>query len=152
MKLNLSVAKPIKKTDFEYNGTFTYIDPYSEQEHDSFKMDLHILDAYDDFEVEEIVALDVLEYYPYHEIQSVVKHWYNKLEKNGKLTISFREFSFFAKELYTNRLSLENLNNLFMTRASLLSMKEVLDILINAGFFITHKKFSNGEAIIQCQK
>jgi hypothetical protein len=146
LKLNLSIGKPKN-----IRHGYTNVDPFAKQEDDSYKAELHQLDSVvDDGEAVEMIALDVIEYYPYNDLDILFQHWWKKLKKGAKLTVDFYEIRRIAKDLVAYRLSLEEFNKVIAQ--SFLSMEEAKVKLEAAGFTLLHAKFADHKGIIICQK
>lgn len=97
MKLNLMLGNH----DDIYNG-YINISPFvAPNSKDVVPGDLTNLDnLVEPNECSEILALDVLEYYPRTQIDKIVQHWCSKLRYNGTLSIGGHDINLIAKKIY----------------------------------------------------
>lgn len=58
---------------------------------------------YENSAIDEIIAKDILEHFPFKAIESLLKEWYRLLKKGGKIYIQAPDLEYIAKEVILNR-------------------------------------------------
>ena len=76
------------------------IDPFADEKDDRVKGDCINLDKYVcDGEAEEIVAYNILEYYPSESISQIMPNWLKKLSHKGIVVIACTDIDLIAKAI-----------------------------------------------------
>lgn len=105
LKLNLLVHK------IEFINGYKNISPFAPVDDNRFArnsvIDLEMLA--DDGEIHEIRALDVLEYYPYQDLDTILNEWVSKLAHGGTLTIGGTDIGFTARAINTRDLNQDSI-------------------------------------------
>ena len=99
----------------DFLHTHININLFSEQEPDSqlIRGQIFNLDyKFDDGEIEEIVAKDVIDYIPIIEVDAVLKNWSNKLCMGGKLILSGTDLIEVCKAFSQYKLDINQTNTL----------------------------------------
>ncbi len=106
MKLNLFIDNP----DAARQG-YKNIDPVAPIGHaDILRENLAELASVDDAECSEIVALDVLEYFPPADTDKILTTWIRKLGHGGMLTVGFTDLYQLVKHTYNRTLNISEVN------------------------------------------
>lgn len=63
-----------------------------------------------DDEAEEIIALDVLNYFPFNEVLKSVENWVKKLKKGGRLILTFNDFWEIARRAHVGIIEHQDIN------------------------------------------
>jgi hypothetical protein len=154
MKLNLLLdnAKGVRE---EYLN----LDPFAEPGKDtSYKRsNLKELSEADDGEVEELIAIDVIDYYPPTEVNELLSIWSRKLAHGGSITIGFTDLYQLVKAVACRILNLEEANTAFhgvqdkawRIRRSTLSIDYVAKVLESLGLRIKTKRLYSNKAVIK---
>jgi hypothetical protein len=105
----------------------------------------------EDGEAEEIIALDVIDYIDIRNKQNVMDHWIKKVAIDGRIVIGGIEIKEVARNIYLDRLDLEESINLlygdpnfpFGNRKGCLSSEIISNLLQSRGLRIISKKLIN---------
>lgn len=141
-----------------YNGFLT-LNPFLEQETDSIKRcDIKNLNNFvDDGEVEELIAINILEYFNANKIPEILSHWIKKVAINGKIIISVTNVYDVARCFVNGIINLETFNGLvhgtnekpYMVRRSCLTSTLIENFLKSAGLKIMKRKINNYNVVIE---
>lgn len=101
----------------------------------------------EDAEVEDLLALDVIDYMPATQIDIIIDHWIGKLRHGGTITIGGVDMREVAKALMGQRLDINQANALlfgeqnspWQGRKLALTMQHMIDILKNRELEIMRK-------------
>jgi len=107
MKINLECGQDIRQGFVNVNSV-----PVENPHNYDFRVgDPRNLDEIvEDGKAEQIVANELLTRFHPSEVVSVVQRWIQKLQKGGKLIVTFVDFRLVAQEIYLNNLSIENIH------------------------------------------
>lgn len=94
----------------------------------------------DDGEAEQILAINVINYISYNNINDVIMGWFKKLKYDGTMTISFYDFLEICRTLTTQQLNMESAKKLiygeqtedflfFKSGISLLEIKNIFSAI-----------------------
>lgn len=116
--------------------------------------------AVDPAEAEEIVALDVLDYYPAHAADQVLSHWLSLLRRGGTLTLSVVDVREVARGILSGELSPEDVQELlhgrqerpWQFRKASYTLSQLSDVLQNRGHKILARRNQNYRAVVTCQR
>lgn len=96
------------------NG-YLNIDPYKEESSkvDKVNVDFENLDAIvDDGELEELRAINILEYVDGNKVDAVLKNWTKKLAHKGKIIIGFTDIMEISKAITNRAIDIPTANDL----------------------------------------
>jgi len=154
MRLNLGCGK-----DIRYG--YVNVDIIQKDQSENYKIgDMRTLDwLVDDGVVDEIVALDCLEYIELSQIQGVVEHWATKLKQGGMLKILIPDVFAISRAFSQGQFSLQEFNtivfgtqNEYDTRRSVLDTHTLCDILSNCGLEIELKRYEGVAIYMEAKK
>jgi hypothetical protein len=140
MKVNLI-------TDNPYSTRQGYVNIYSEQ--------IKNLDELvDDAEAEEILALGVIDRYPFEEVPQVLDTIVKKLRHGGVLIIDCIDFRALARAVVTNIANLENFNNLVygLNRKSALDINYLDKYFKSKGLKVVLKRIEEVQGIVKVER
>jgi hypothetical protein len=133
------------------------IDPLGALSKEVIRDSLKELTSVDDGEAEEIVALDVVDYYTPEEAIKMIQTWAKKIAHGGTLTVGFTDIYRLTKSIVNRAYDFEEANvrlhgkqdKPWHVRRCTLSMDFVSVILTTVGFKILFKRFDNEKGIIK---
>ena len=109
--------------------------------------------------VDEIIALDCIEYLPINEIQSTITNWIKKLVSGGVLKILVPDCYATAKAFYQGQLSLQEYSQItFGTqtgtdkRLSMIDTTTMISLLEEAGMTISTKRYEGIAIYVEAVK
>ena len=157
MKVNLVYGDAGQTLDNYLN-----INPYGE-ESEFVRVDgiQNIDSQVDNGELDELIAMDVLEYIPVNKIKDALSNWISKLRVGGKLIVGFVDAQLKAKEFANHRISLAEFNNgmhgtqekPYLIKRCGLSIKDVSKHLIeNHGVTVLNRRINNEYATITFER
>jgi len=126
-----------------------------------FKLgDMQTLDwLTEDGTVNEIVAIDCLEYIPFELILQTLKNWTNKLIKGGILKILVPDCHLVAKSFYLGQFNLNEFSQIIFgtqkendTRLCVIDTNTLLNILENLGLSIILKRYEGIAIYVEAEK
>ncbi len=158
MKINLLIDNP-----GDYKNGYNNIDPFAPETNGDLRLksDISNLDSLvDDGEANEILALEILEYFPGNVIDDILQNWLKKLAHGGILTISGVDFTEIARGFLSSNLSLEDVNELLLgkqekswqTKKSVFTLLKLVEVFEGLGYKILKKRIYNYRAIISIQR
>ncbi len=115
----------------------------------------------DSGEAQEILAPDVLDYYPLADKITVVENWFGKLGHEGMITVGGLDLNELGRLIYLRELGVQQVNELIygvqqgpaLTRRALLTMQDVLDLFsAKQDYKITQKRFNGAFYLISAQR
>jgi hypothetical protein len=134
------------------------INPYGEEEGDVKVGGVQNLDEHiDNGELEELIAVDVLEYIPTNKIADTLSNWVSKLKVGGKLTLGFVEARLKGREFGNYRMALEDFNAAihgsqekpYMIKRTSLTAMQVIDHMVKAHTVqVVQKRLNNEYATV----
>ncbi len=157
MKIFLSLNDP------QVMNSYLNIDPIQAQQNpNKTACDPANLDnLVDGGEAEEILAPDVLDYYPLADKITVVENWFGKLGHEGTITVGGLDLNELGRLIYLRELGVQQMNELMygvqqgpaLTRRALLTMQDVLDLFsAKPDYKITQKRFNGAFYLISAQR
>lgn len=153
MKVNLLLNAP-----GDVRSGYANIDPFHEGDN-LVKGDVANLNwLCDDGECEEVVAHDLLDYYPRCGIEEIVTGWAKKLKRGGKLAISCVDLREVARGLLTGQLTSEQARTLLCGpqrqvwefKKCPLTGQEVRDILKGIGLEVLTERYDGYRFVLVC--
>jgi hypothetical protein len=158
MKLNLLLDNP-----GDCRSGYLNVDPFAPESAEDGRVrgDLLKLTEFVDLaEVEEVVALDVLDYFPGHALDEVLSHWLSLLAHGGKLTMSVIDVKEVARAVLANTLSAEDVDELlhgkqekdWQLRKSSFTLKQLSDVLEARGYKVLARRVQNYRAVVTVQR
>jgi hypothetical protein len=158
MKLNLLIDNPA-----DVRNGYINVDPYApvQDEHGRVAADLSDLThSVDNGEAAEIIAYEILDYYPAKLGDALLDNWLRKLAHGGTLTISTVDHSEVARAIGHGRLSLAETNELLHgkqerdwdTRKASYTLDDLVVVLNNKGYKILTKRVRSLRAYITAQR
>lgn len=147
MKINLLLS------DNSPRSGFVNIDPYAPSGDplrtigDVTNLDEHCEDA----ECDELVALDIIDYVPALELDSVLLHWLKKIRHGGSITLGGVDMREVSRAFVAQKISLEDANILFygaqsapwQYRKSTLTLQKLIELLESKGLKIVQKRINH---------
>jgi len=113
----------------------------------------------EDAQVQEIIAMDCLEYLPSSVIQSAITNWHQKLVPNGILKITVPDCHAVAKSFAQGQLNLQEFSTIMFgtendndKRLSAIDGMTLLDMLCNIGFTIILKRYDGISIYLEATK
>lgn len=155
MRLNLMIEGSGSRTGF------VNIDPYSHDVPNVIKADLSNLShTVDDAEASEIVAHEVLDYYPGKMVDLVLDNWLLKICHGGTLTISVVDTQEVAKALCDGNIDIDEVQDLLHgkqerqwdVRKATFTLAILVTVLENKGLKILQKRVRNYRAYVVAQR
>lgn len=157
MKINLLLDNP-----GDVRSGFLNLDPFARPDDPArFPCDVADLSAYVDAgEATEIVALDVLDYFPSHQADTVLQNWLSRLAHGGRLTLSVVDAREVARAILAGTISMDDVNELVMGRQEkdwqqkkvLLTINQITVPLENLGYKVLAKRVQNYRAIVTVER
>ncbi len=153
MKLNLLFDNPAGLR----NG-YINLDPLGG---DTYRGDIQNLDSVaDDGECNDILAINVLDYFNPEASQRLLQHWTKKLSHSGTLTIAIVDIYRLAKAVISRNVNLQEANLIlhgkqekgWQIRRATLSMGHLTDYLHSCGLKILSKRFDGYNAIVKARR
>ncbi len=133
--------------------------PYTESNTDTFqKGEVTKLDyLIDDGEVEELKAIDILEYYPGNMSEIILTNWIKKLKHGGKLVLGTVDLVEVAKGVANYELDIDQANLFFHGeqkrswdfRLSSFTMNQIVHYLESKDLKVIKKRVNNYRCIIE---
>jgi len=158
VKVNLLIDNP-----GDVRSGYVNIDPLApENDPDGrLKGDVGNLDhAVDGGEAEEILALEVLDYFPGHQADDILANWLSKLAHGGRLTISVVDVKEVARAVCSNNLSIDDINELlhgkqekpWQFRKSAYTLSQLVEVLSNQGYKVLARRVQNYRALVTVER
>lgn len=156
MRINLLLDN---KTDIRIN--YVNIDILADGTDERMRGDITNLDSFVcDNEAEEIVAHNILEYYPSSLISQIMSNWLKKLIHKGRLIIGCTDIDLVAKAIIEGKIDRVSLDCLiygeqkhnWQFKKCALSCEKLCDWLENKGYKIIHKRFNKFNFVITCER
>lgn len=158
MKLNLLFDNPQG-----VRGGYINLDPLCQDESTSNffrREDIKTLDCIDDAECEEIMAIDVIDYFKAEDAKELVGIWAKKLKHGGLIVLGFIDVYQLTKTILGRSIDINKTNELmhgkqdkgWKTIRSSLSMEYVTNLLEGHGFHILSKRFNGYNAIVKARR
>jgi hypothetical protein len=153
MKVNLLLDDPAN-----VRTEYLNIDPFAQMHTEILvRDDLKKLARVCDAECEELLALNIIDYFPPQEINEVITNWIRKLRHHGLITISFTELYLLVKDIKDRGLNLEEANlaihgnqqKPWRVRRCTPSMEYIMDLLKSNNIKILSKRLIGHTAIIK---
>lgn len=143
MKLNLTLDLAGQRSGY------VNINPLADPNNPDFiRSNIDNLSIYvDDGEATEIIALDLIDFIPLQEKESVMKHWLSKLAIGGTITIGGTDLYQVAKAFALNQLKLgETAAFLYgdnLSRSGLITCAQMKKILEDSGLKVLEARLNN---------
>ena len=157
MKINLLLDEPDKTRQGYMN-----IDQYTNTEKEGFLVrdNLKELSSIDDGECEEVLALNILEYFPPQDTDNLINCWARKLQHGGLLVLGFTDIYQLVTAITTRALDISNANTVlhgvqdkpWNTKKTSLSMELLTKLLEAKGLKIYYKRLQDTQAIIKAAR
>jgi hypothetical protein len=157
MKLNL-----LLDNKFHTREGYLNLDPFANTGEGEIRKraNLKELNEVDDGEVEDLIAIDVIDYYPPVEVNQMLTLWSRKLKHGGSITIGFTDLYQLVKAVSSRVLNLEEANAAFhgtqetpwRIRRSTLSIDYVAKVLESTGLRIKIKRLYSNKAIVRAAR
>lgn len=117
----------------------------------------HTVDAN---ELEELVAMDILDYFPMHYADKVLDHWLSRLKHGGRLTLSVADLRQVSRELLNNTADIADVNELLFGKQEkdwqfkkcVFTTSILANILQAKGYIIEKKIAINKRAIVTVRR
>lgn len=146
MKLNLHMESP----GDERSG-YVNIDASQSADIDGFV---------DDGEASEIVALDVLDYFPGPDVDDILNKWLKKLAHGGVLTLSVVDLREVSRAILAGSISLVDANELlfgkqekdWQFKKSAFTLSQLAEVLETLGYKVLAKRVQNFRAVVTVQR
>lgn len=125
------------------------------------KGDVFNLDAFvDDGEAEEIVALDILDYFPANEVDDILQNWLRKLARGGKLTIGVVDVREISRAILHNKLTYDEIGELlygkqefaWQYKRSGYTLFQLVAVFEGLGYRILSRRVHNYRAIVTVER
>ena len=158
MKVNLLIDNP-----GDVRSGYLNIDPIAEpgDVNGRIKGDIGNLSEHVDAgEADEIVALDILDYFPTNTVDIVLNNWLTRLRHGGRLTMSVVDIREVARGVLAGNLSPNDYNELlygkqeqpWQFKKSIYTLNQIAEVLANLGFKILSKRIQNLRAVITIER
>jgi hypothetical protein len=110
--------------------------------------------------IDEILAIDIIQYVRYTDISNVLAGWISKIEKGGSLYISAPDYDLIANMIKYNRLNIDTINNLLfgppnpnnIYNYSVYNLYNITELLKNLGCSILESGYSGGSFFVSATK
>lgn len=117
-------------------------------------------DLVDAGEAEEIVALDILDFFPGEMADQVLHNWLSRLSRGGKITVGVVDVREVARGLLDGRLTLDDAQELLHGRQtaewdyrkSVFTLSHLVEVLTNLGLKVLKKRVENYRAIVTAER
>ncbi len=117
----------------------------------------HTVDAN---ELEELVAMDVLDYFPMKEADEILNHWLSRLKHGGRLTVGVVDLRQIAREVLSNTCDIADANVLLFGKEEegwqfkhcVFTTTILVNILRAKGYAIESKLAMNKRAIVTVRR
>lgn len=158
MKLNL-----LLDNGADLRSGFINVDPIAPEndEQGRLKSDVSNLDdVCCDNEADEIVALDILDYYPGGAADKILSNWLRKLKHGGKLTFSVVDYREVARAVLANSISPDDVNELlygkqekkWQFKKGAFTLQQLVEVLSNMDYKVLSKRVQNYRAVITVER
>lgn len=158
MKLNLLIDNP-----GDVRSGYVNVDPLAPESSPDGRVRAHLHDlsvVVDDGEAAEIVALDVLDYFPQAQADDVLSGWLKKLAHGGRLTIGVVDLKEVARGVVQHTLSAEDVNELlhgkqeqpWQFRKASYTAGQLAEVLGNLGYKILARRVQGHRAVITVER
>lgn len=158
MKINL-----LLDNTGDVRSGYINIDPFAPDNDAAgrLKGDISNLDhVVDDGEAIEIIALEVLDYFPGHQADAILTNWLKKLARSGRLTLSVVDVREVARAICANEMSPEDINEHlhgkqekpWQYRKSAYTLTQIAEVLGNLGYKILARRVQNFRAVITVER
>lgn len=155
MKLNLLLDNPD-----DYRNGYTNIDPFAQDER-FLKADVSNLDhSYDEGEVEEIVAHEILDYFPIGQVNQIINGWLAKLAPGGKLIVSTVDIREVSRLYLLDMLSIEEVSELIHgaslrgwdNRKTSFTMSQFVELFKSRGLRVLSARVDRYLCVVTCER
>lgn len=158
MKLNLLIDNP-----GDCRSGYVNVDPLTPDDCSDGRVRAHLHDlspVADDGEAVEIVALDVLDYFPAAQADEVLQGWLRKLAHGGRLTVGVVDLKEVCRGVLAHTLSDEDANELLhgrqerphQFRKASFTLGKLAEVLGNLGYKVLAKRVQGHRAIITVER
>lgn len=156
MRINLLIDNPK-----DVRNGYLNIDPFATGADSRLQANLSDLDRIVcNGEALEIVASDILGYFPAQQVDEVMAHWIGKLAHGGTIAITEIDLKEIGKKYLANVLSLNEANDLihglqtqpWQLRKSSFTLQVLVEVMQNLGLKILTKRIQNNRATIVAQR
>lgn len=108
----------------------------------------------DDNELEEILALNVIEYAPRNMFEGILQHWVSKLAHKAKLTVSFADLYTVSRLCFLQTLNVQQVNEILHGngKQNNLTVPQLTQILERLGLRVLSKKLDGIQATIEAER
>lgn len=147
MKINLLLDNPTGTINGHKN-----IDPFANGSDERILGDIFNLDwIADNSECDEIVAKNVLEYYPTDQNANILTAWMKKIKRGGRFIFEQLDLDAVCEAYYRGDINFVTMRELLFgkqdkswnTKKSILNMHSIISFLEGSGFSIKQKRFEN---------
>lgn len=153
MKLNLGCGTDIRKGFVNIDRLPIKAEHYKQGEIQSLDW------LVEDSTVDEILAIDCLEYLAAKNIEMAIENWANKLSTGGVMKILVPDGHLVAKSFYQGQLSLKEYQTIMFgtqedndSRLSVIDIDTLLEILKNCGLTVSLKRYEGIAIYVEAVK
>lgn len=117
----------------------------------------HTVDAN---ELDELVAMDILDYFPMNHADVILDHWLSRLKHGGELTLSVVDLRQISREVLSNALDISDVNHLLFGKQEkpwqfkncVFTIHTLVEILGAKGYTIIKKLAVGNRAIVTVRR
>lgn len=114
----------------------------------------------EDGEAEEILAIDVIDFLPFKQVDGVLAHWISKLRHGANLTVGGIDILAVANGIQTRYVDVMNANHLLFGpqddptqfRASTCCLSRIVEVMRSNGLKILKQRLDDYHYVIQAQR
>lgn len=111
-------------------------------------------------EAAELVALEVLDFYPAHLADAALDHWLSRLAHGGEVTLSTVDLREVCRGFLGGYLSHDDANNLLHgipthdagVKRSSYTLGQLVEVLENKGMVVVRKRLQNYRAVVTARR
>lgn len=111
-------------------------------------------------ELDELIAMDILDYFPLEEADKIIDHWLSLLKHGGKLTVGMVDLRQVAREVLANSIDIADVNELlygkqekpWQFKKCVCTAPILVNILRAKGHIIERKLAVNNRAIVTVRR
>lgn len=157
MKLNLLLDNP-----GDVRSGYVNVDPFApDNDPQRVKADVSDLSAVVDAgEATEVVALDILDYFPGPAADAILGNWLSRLAHGGKLTLSVVDLREVCRAVLSGSATPEDANELLLGRQekpwqykkSAYTLAQLVEVLTNLGYRVLAKRNQQYRAVVTVER
>lgn len=111
-------------------------------------------------ECSEVVALDVLDYFPGAAVDQVLRNWLSRLCHGGRLTVSVVDLREVSRALLAGNVSMDDANELltgkqekaWQFKKSVFTLSQLVEVMTNLGYRVLAKRVQNYRAVVTVER